>query len=145
MIFSKLEYVAVKRLKLPMPAESAARATRENVTPRRRFFPAFFCLVSTILRSSPPTLRTSGHYVRQQVFSLRHAGLQRWLYEYHRLEYSTSIRVLELLPDKQGAPLRRHIRDVLLDDVPDYEAISYVWGPPDFVKKFFATMKSFQS
>jgi hypothetical protein len=68
-----------ERLKLPMLAESAARATRENVTPRRRFFPAFFCLASTILRSTPPTLRTSGHYVRRQFFSIRHAGLQRWL------------------------------------------------------------------
>jgi hypothetical protein len=56
-------------------------------------------------------------------------------YEYHRLQCSTSIRVLELLPDKQGAPLRCHMRDVSLDDVPDYEAVSYVWGPPDFVKQ----------
>jgi hypothetical protein len=58
-------------------------------------------------------------------------------YKYDRLQCSRSIRILELLPDKQGAPLRCRMREVSLDDAPDYEAVSYVWGPPDLVKQIF--------
>jgi hypothetical protein len=56
-------------------------------------------------------------------------------YEYQRLRGPRSIRVLELLPDKQGAPLRSRMREVSLDDAPFYEAVSYVWGLPLFVKQ----------
>jgi hypothetical protein len=56
-------------------------------------------------------------------------------YQYQRLRGRRSIRILELLPDKQGAPLRCHMWEVNLDDAPIYEAVSYVWGLPNFVKQ----------
>jgi hypothetical protein len=58
-------------------------------------------------------------------------------YQYQRLKGRRSIRVLELLPDKKGAPLRCNMREVSLDENPDYEAVSYVWGAPEFVKRIF--------
>jgi hypothetical protein len=59
------------------------------------------------------------------------------LYQYGRLSGQRSIRVLELLPDKKGAPLRCQMREVSLDSPPSYCAISYVWGSADFVKQIF--------
>jgi hypothetical protein len=56
-------------------------------------------------------------------------------YQYQHLRGRRSIRVLELLPDRQGAPLRCHMREVSLDENPVYEAISYVWGRPDFIEQ----------
>lgn len=59
----------------------------------------------------------------------------RSTYRYQRLQSRRSIRLLELLPDKSGAPLKCHMREVVLEDAPSYEAVSYVWGAPEFVKQ----------
>jgi hypothetical protein len=58
-------------------------------------------------------------------------------YHYQPLQGRRSIRLLELLPDKGGAPLRCNMLEVSLDDAPEYEALSYVWGVPEFVKSIF--------
>jgi hypothetical protein len=58
-------------------------------------------------------------------------------YQDQRLKGRRSIRVLELLPDKKGAPLRCNMREISLDEPPNYEAVSYVWGAPEFVKRIF--------
>jgi hypothetical protein len=58
-------------------------------------------------------------------------------YEYQRLQAQRSIRLLEILPDKRGAPLRCNIFEASLDNAPAYEALSYFWGPADFVKRLF--------
>jgi hypothetical protein len=59
----------------------------------------------------------------------------RSTYGYQRLPSRRSIRLLELLPDKRGAPLKCHMREVVLEDAPSYEAVSYVWGTPEFGKQ----------
>lgn len=38
------------------------------------------------------------------------------------------IRVLELLPRDQAAPIECRLRHIILDDKAHYEAVSYVWG-----------------
>lgn len=39
------------------------------------------------------------------------------------------IRILDLLPGQQDAELRCELRVVSSNDEPQYEALSYVWGP----------------
>ncbi|KAF1915312.1 heterokaryon incompatibility protein-domain-containing protein [Ampelomyces quisqualis] len=56
-------------------------------------------------------------------------------YRYQRLRGPRSVRILELLPEKRGSPLQCHLREVKLDDAPNYEAVSYVWGAPDVMKQ----------
>ncbi|OCL12215.1 hypothetical protein AOQ84DRAFT_285643, partial [Glonium stellatum] len=40
------------------------------------------------------------------------------------------IRLLTLIPGAYGTPLHGKLDTVCLDDDPEYEAISYVWGEP---------------
>jgi hypothetical protein len=58
-------------------------------------------------------------------------------YHYQPLQGRRSIRILELFPDRKGAPLRCNMLGVSLDDAPEYEALSYVWGAPEFCKRIF--------
>lgn len=62
---------------------------------------------------------------------------QPTLYRYQPLSGKKSIRLLELLPDKRGAPLRCQMRQASLNRPPSYSAISYVWGPADFIKQIY--------
>ena len=49
-------------------------------------------------------------------------------FHHQPLHSSTSIRLLELLPDKPGSKVECKLRTAELDLVPSYEALSYVWG-----------------
>jgi hypothetical protein len=49
------------------------------------------------------------------------------VYRYRRLRGLKWIRVLELLPGYDTQP-RCRIQEVSLDDAPNYDAVSYVWG-----------------
>lgn len=53
-------------------------------------------------------------------------------YAYVDIPNNSSIRVLELAAGGEEDPIRCTLRTVDLDDLPEYEAISYCWGgPPD--------------
>ncbi|KAM0557973.1 hypothetical protein ACHAPJ_005138 [Fusarium lateritium] len=41
------------------------------------------------------------------------------------------IRLLTLSPREPGTPIVGHVHIVSLDDKPEYEALSYMWGPPE--------------
>jgi hypothetical protein len=50
------------------------------------------------------------------------------MYEYHPLSTSRSIRVIELLPSRVAKRiLAVNLREVSLDENPDFEALSYAW------------------
>lgn len=53
-------------------------------------------------------------------------------YTYKPLQHKDSIRLIELLPGPAGSPLACHISEVQKSNLPQYEAISYVWGNPVF-------------
>jgi hypothetical protein len=48
---------------------------------------------------------------------------------------SKVIRVIDILPEHEAAILTLRVRTVDLADKPEYEAISYFWGPPVFDRK----------
>lgn len=52
-------------------------------------------------------------------------------YEYKKLQDDCEIRLLTLLPGRQGDSLKCQISHHSLDCKPSYEALSYVWGPQD--------------
>ncbi|KAJ4364416.1 hypothetical protein N0V83_009010 [Neocucurbitaria cava] len=56
-----------------------------------------------------------------------------WLYIYTPLKHYASIRILELLPGREGSPLACSLKEVNKNDV-SYEALSYAWGAPIFSK-----------
>jgi hypothetical protein len=58
-------------------------------------------------------------------------GLPR--YEYKSLPKNKSIRYLVLDPGKDDEPLSGSLTVEHIDKVPDFDAISYVWGPHHFV------------
>ncbi|KAI0459249.1 heterokaryon incompatibility protein-domain-containing protein [Xylaria acuta] len=43
----------------------------------------------------------------------------------------THIRLLELLPGRRDEPVKCSLAEVALNEVPSYEALSYVWGDPN--------------
>lgn len=49
-------------------------------------------------------------------------------YHYESLSQENEIRVLVLQPGRAADPLQCHLMRVSLDDPPQYEALSYVWG-----------------
>lgn len=51
-------------------------------------------------------------------------------YEYTDIISPTTVRLLTLLPGVQGEALEGSLTFADLDDSPDYEAVSYVWGDP---------------
>ncbi|KAH7067128.1 heterokaryon incompatibility protein-domain-containing protein [Paraphoma chrysanthemicola] len=51
---------------------------------------------------------------------------------YRALETPTTIRLLDLHPGREADSISCSLRHCDLDDDPDYEAISYVWGEPVF-------------
>jgi hypothetical protein len=57
-------------------------------------------------------------------------------YIYTSLRTPTSIRLIELLPGAEDAPLQCAITQVRRDDVEtNYEALSYAWGEPKFTQR----------
>ena len=50
------------------------------------------------------------------------------MYPYRPLSTPKSIRLFELFPSFEGENLQGRMLDTTLDDCPNYEAISYVWG-----------------
>ncbi|OCK73302.1 HET-domain-containing protein [Lepidopterella palustris CBS 459.81] len=53
-------------------------------------------------------------------------------YEYTPLRGQRSIRILHLKPSERlDSPLCCNLEEASLDDKPNYEALSYVWGAPD--------------
>lgn len=50
---------------------------------------------------------------------------------------AAEIRVLHLLPGNTRDPIRTAIRTVSLDDTPQFEALSYVWGSPRDKKQIY--------
>lgn len=59
-------------------------------------------------------------------------------YSYSPLPSSpTSIRLLTLNPDFPGAEINCRLETVPLDSTPEYEALSYAWGPPLFRDTIF--------
>jgi Heterokaryon incompatibility protein (HET) len=52
----------------------------------------------------------------------------RGQYRYHPLTGQADIRLLTLLPGKWNAPVKCILHHISLDENPDYEALSYVWG-----------------
>ena len=50
------------------------------------------------------------------------------------LSHIRSIRLLTLLPGRFTDPIKATLEQVSLDDKPDYEALSYVWGQPTLSK-----------
>lgn len=55
-------------------------------------------------------------------------------YQYQPLHQEDGFRILELLPGISDAPLRCQIQEVSWRQNPEYEALSYAWGPPIFSK-----------
>ncbi|KAF2501370.1 HET-domain-containing protein, partial [Lophium mytilinum] len=52
-------------------------------------------------------------------------------FSYHHLCHGRrEIRLLDLLPGLPLQPIECELRVVALDDKPEYEALSYVWGDP---------------
>src|SRR6187549_3375093 len=49
-------------------------------------------------------------------------------YEYEAFSASNSIRLLRLFPGKADDPLESCLESFVMDRIPEYEAISYVWG-----------------
>lgn len=49
---------------------------------------------------------------------------------YNRLPSATATRVVVIHPGARHEPLAATLGTVDLDDEPDFEAISYAWGPP---------------
>lgn len=47
---------------------------------------------------------------------------------------SPCIRILKLHPGANGSPIACTLRVVSLDDNPEYETLSYVWGDPKKTK-----------
>jgi hypothetical protein len=56
------------------------------------------------------------------------------VYRYRHLRGLKWIRILELLPGYDTQP-RCRIQEVSLDDAPNYDAVSYVWGSPNLTKR----------
>lgn len=68
------------------------------------------------------------------------------LYQYDELPRapgSQSIRLLELQPAKPEEALQCRIRQVSLAENPDYQAISYCWGPAGIVDKIFCDANTY--
>jgi Heterokaryon incompatibility protein (HET) len=55
-------------------------------------------------------------------------------YRYKALPSHDSIRLLELFPGKDDAPLRGEIITTTIQNAPSYNALSYVWGDASFAK-----------
>ncbi|KAH6721662.1 heterokaryon incompatibility protein-domain-containing protein [Leptodontidium sp. MPI-SDFR-AT-0119] len=51
-------------------------------------------------------------------------------YKYQEIPSENTIRILTLSPGPPGARLEGNLEFASLDDYPEYEAISYVWGDP---------------
>lgn len=51
-------------------------------------------------------------------------------YAYADIPNLTTVRLLNLLPGNEGEALRGSLSFAELDDTPEYEAVSYVWGDP---------------
>lgn len=56
-------------------------------------------------------------------------------FSYQPLPNEDSIRIVELLPDKEGSQLRCLIHTSRISDKENYEALSYVWGPSNFTEE----------
>ena len=66
-------------------------------------------------------------------------------FEYIQLRDARCIRLLELEPArKESAPLRVTLKEASLDRIclPRYEAVSYVWGPPNFNRAITCNRKT---
>ncbi|KAF2673832.1 HET-domain-containing protein [Microthyrium microscopicum] len=91
-------------------------------------------LLSTPPSTPPPTYESPDSKADNRADSKPRNG-----YQYKPLPTyagTTLIRVIELLPKpKDSAALTCRIRTVDLAEKPDYEAISYCWGPPVFDQK----------
>lgn len=58
------------------------------------------------------------------------------IYAETQLEHPDSIRILELFPLDTSAStvvLRGRLTSARLGQTPDYAALSYVWGPPEYI------------
>lgn len=56
-------------------------------------------------------------------------GRTRKLYRHQPLPHDQSIRLIQLLPGKQHQKVQCRLQTVSTQSCPEYEAISYVWGP----------------
>ena len=66
-------------------------------------------------------------------------------YQHNQLPGFRIIRLLELEPaNEESAPLRITLKDANLDSyfLPRYEAVSYVWGPPEFTRAITCNRKT---
>ncbi|KAL2193330.1 heterokaryon incompatibility protein-domain-containing protein [Corynascus similis CBS 632.67] len=60
-------------------------------------------------------------------------SLRQYRYPYRLADiYTTVVRLIELLPGSGDEPLVCHLREVDLEDNPEYETISHCWGEPMF-------------
>jgi hypothetical protein len=64
------------------------------------------------------------------------------LYEYERLG-DRQIRLFTLLPGGADDALRGEVTVVSIDSLPDYDALSYVWGSPEPVTAIHITAGGF--
>ncbi|KAJ4374297.1 hypothetical protein N0V83_003038 [Neocucurbitaria cava] len=82
-------------------------------------------------------------YLMYQMFRRFHISNYIPFFSEHGQDFSTQpeliykskltgrkIRLLRLLPGTSGSRIQCRLVEASLDDVPSYEAISYVWGPP---------------
>lgn len=56
-------------------------------------------------------------------------------YDYESLSGPRDIRILKLMPGEENEDIYCELDCVSLDDKPEYEAISYVWGDPKMTRK----------
>lgn len=56
-------------------------------------------------------------------------------YDYQKLKYSDSFRVIELLPGEDTAPLQCRLVEVRRSSNPDFQALSYTWGVVDYTQQ----------
>ncbi|KAE9367886.1 HET-domain-containing protein [Stipitochalara longipes BDJ] len=49
-------------------------------------------------------------------------------YKYKRLSGHNTVRIIELLPERDGEEIHIHLHEVTLQEAPAYQALSYEWG-----------------
>ena len=71
-------------------------------------------------------------------------GYEKALFEYLPSEPNGhATRLVALLPGQKHTPIKCKSVHVLLDEEPDYEALSYTWGDPESIKSIFLESRPF--
>lgn len=78
-----------------------------------------------------PSQSDRHHVVRSDPSLLDDMTSEISSYTHEPLEYSDSVRLLQLYPGQSGAPLYGRLIQVRQSEIPAYEALSYVWGDYD--------------